>query len=83
MACGIPVVSFRCEYGPEDIITDQIDGLLVPNGDTKELGKKILWMTNHLPECKNMGLEARKNAKKFKKEIVIEQWINIFSSLSE
>ena len=83
MACGIPAISFRCDYGPEDIITDKIDGLLVPKEDINELGKNILWMTNHLQECQDMGAQARKKALQFKKEFVIEQWIKIFSALSE
>jgi glycosyltransferase involved in cell wall biosynthesis len=83
MACGILAISFRCDYGPEDIITDKIDGLLVPKEDINELGKNILWMTNHLQECQDMGAQARKKVLQFKKEFVIEQWIKIFSALSE
>ena len=33
MATGLPAVSFRCPCGPEDIIKDHEDGLLVENGN--------------------------------------------------
>lgn len=81
MSCGIPVVSFRCDYGPEDIITDGKDGLLVANGDIHELGEKMLWMINHPEERVSMGAEARISAKKYRKEIISQQWIDVFNSL--
>ena len=81
MSCGIPAISFRCNYGPEDIITDEIDGLLVSDGNIEELSEKILWMIDHPTQCRSMGKEARIKAKKFKKEIVIQQWIDIFEDL--
>ena len=81
MSCGIPAVSYRCDYGPEDIITDQIDGLLVTNGDINELSEKILWMIKHPEERLTMGKEARHTARKFLKEKVIQQWIDVFYSL--
>jgi glycosyltransferase involved in cell wall biosynthesis len=40
MACGIPVLSTRCG-GPEEIITDSHDGLLIPLNDTKSLTSKL------------------------------------------
>lgn len=81
MSCGIPVVSFRCDYGPEDIITDGKDGLLVTDGNIRELGEKTLWMINHPDERRKMGTEARLSAKKYRKEIISQQWIDVFFGL--
>ncbi len=81
MACGIPAVSFKCDFGPEDIITNEKDGLLVTNGNINELGDKILWMINNPEERKLMGMNARASAQKYKKEIVIQRWLDIFNQL--
>ena len=81
MSCGIPAISFRCKYGPEDIITDGKDGLLVTDGNIEELAERILWMTNHPEQCRILGKEARITARRYKKDIVIQQWIDIFENL--
>jgi len=38
MACGVPVVSFDCENGPRSIISDSIDGFLIPTFDIDKMG---------------------------------------------
>ena len=82
MACGIPPVSFRCKYGPEDIITEDKDGLLAKDGDIHDLSDRILWMINHPKERIEMGQRARTSAQRFNKEIVVQRWLEIFHSLS-
>ena len=37
MTAGLPVVSFDCEWGPRDMVTDGHDGLLVKDGDVEHL----------------------------------------------
>lgn len=81
MSCGIPAVSFRCDYGPEDIITNYYDGILVKNGDITDLANKILWMIQHPQERTNMGRAARITAKNFQKTNILEQWKNALQSL--
>ena len=41
MACGCPVVSTKCPYGPEEIITDGLNGFLSQPCDKKELAGHI------------------------------------------
>jgi glycosyltransferase involved in cell wall biosynthesis len=40
-ACRCPVVSTRCG-GPEDYVHDGVSGYLVPVGDAKEMGRRIV-----------------------------------------
>lgn len=82
MACGIPCISFRCKYGPEEIITDKEDGLLVNDGDILDMAEKMLWMIKHESERHSMGLKAFFAAQRYKKETIMKQWEDLFASLS-
>jgi glycosyltransferase involved in cell wall biosynthesis len=79
MSCGIPCVSFKCKYGPEDLIDDTVTGLLVDNGNVKELADKILWMINHKDERLLMGQKARQAAARFDKDAIMQKWHDLFS----
>ena len=81
MSCGIPCVSFRCKYGPEEIITSGEDGLLVDDGNVQALADSMLWMIEHSVERKEMGKKARINVAKYKKDIIMRSWITLFNEL--
>ena len=81
MSCALPCVSFDCPYGPSEIIADGIDGLLVRNGDVKDLALKMDWMITHPKERNEMALTARKNAERYKIDNIMRKWISLFTSL--
>ena len=78
MSCGLPCVSFRCKYGPEDIIEDGKTGLLVTNGNINELAEKILWMCKNEKERVIMGQNARESSKKYQASEIMPKWTDLF-----
>lgn len=81
MACGLPCVSYDCNCGPSDIITDHVDGLLVrPTGDVGKLAEAINWMIEHPEERAEMGRKARHNVQRFNTDAVMEQWVKLVNA---
>ena len=81
MGVGLPVVAFSCPCGPNDLIQDGYNGLLVENGNVKELAEKIITlMDNEELRC-NMGKNAIPSAAFYTKERIMQQWIKLFDEL--
>ncbi len=81
MSCACPCVSFRCKYGPEDIITDGVSGLLVKDGDINDLADKMAWMMSHDKERIEMGKKARKIASNYQLDKIMQRWEKAYLSV--
>lgn len=81
MACGLPVVSFDCPYGPRNIIRHQMDGILVEDGDTNEFARVAsALMENEEQRCV-MGERARKNIERLRIEHISSLWTALFDDI--
>ena len=83
MACGLPVISYDCPCGPKEIIANNTDGLLIENDNIDAFAEAI----NRLIKDENLrhrlGSAARENVKRFKPEIVMQQWQKLFNELND
>lgn len=80
MACGVPTVSFACPCGPSDIISDGIDGYLVPDFDVDVFADRLLSLMSADKERIEMGLRARDNMMRFRQVDVMRRWMVLFTS---
>ena len=81
MACGLPVVSFDCPWGPRSIITDGEDGLLAENGDAVNLAKQLHSLMDDSARRKDMAQAALCNVRRFRVESITQQWKLLFEDL--
>ena len=81
MACGLPVVSFDCPWGPADIIRDGEDGFLVEYLNTDEAARRVCQLIENPELRKTMGMQARINVQRYNRDVVMKQWTDLFESL--
>jgi glycosyltransferase involved in cell wall biosynthesis len=61
MACGIPLITTH-NAGGSDIVTDGVEGFIVPIRDVEALKEKLEWCYCHPQELAQMGQAARQKA---------------------
>jgi len=81
MACGVPVISTRCPSGPEEIITDEVNGLLVPVDDADALAVAILRLLKDEPLRKRLAEAGKKRAEDFRVERMVAEYENVFEEV--
>lgn len=80
MATGLPVISFRCPCGPEDIITNGKDGILVENGNVEKLANAICFLIENGDKRKQYGMAGRKSSMRYQEDLIMERWKNLFDN---
>ncbi len=80
MACGLPVVSFDCPWGPRSIITDGDDGLLVENGNVEALAGSLTRLMDDADLLQRMAVRGVKNVQRFSVDYIAECWKELFES---
>ena len=81
MACGVPVISTRCPSGPDEIITEGVNGLLVPVGDVDALTNAILRLLKDKPLRKRLAEAGRKRAEDFRIEKMVAEYERVFEEV--
>lgn len=65
MSCGLPVVATRCPSGPEEIIADGRNGLLVPVADPEAMAQAVLRVLRDRHFASALAAEGERTAKSF------------------
>lgn len=76
MSHGCPVVSFQCDYGPEEMIEHRRSGMLVPQGDVAMLAHAIDQVIDDGPLRRRLVAEGRRRAAQFRVQRIAPLWID-------
>ncbi|WP_445718947.1 glycosyltransferase [Flavobacterium sp.] len=80
LSLGTPVVSFDCESGPNEMIVNNQNGILVENQNFNELTHKM----NIFVEDEILSQNCKKNAvssvAKFQSNVIVKQWLQILNN---
>jgi glycosyltransferase involved in cell wall biosynthesis len=81
MACGLPIISFDCKYGPSSIVKNGETGILVPQNNTEKLADAIITMIENEELRDRMGANACLESKKYLPENIMPLWHDFYKSL--
>lgn len=78
MACGAPVVSTDCPYGPGEIIQDRESGLLVPPANAAALAEAVLQVLRDEQLRRSLASQATVRARDFHASVIAGSYGDLF-----
>ena len=82
MSCGLPVIAFNCPYGPDDIITDGVNGFLIKNRNQETFAKQICLLMDSTELRQKIGYMAAKSVSRYQTEVIMPKWKSFFETIN-
>jgi len=83
LVMGLPVISTDCDFGPRDMITDHVNGLLVPVNDTHALYTAMKEVADDYMLADRISHNAISARTVFSAERIGNEWLHLLLDLSE
>lgn len=74
---GVPPVSFDCPEGPRQLIDDEVNGLLVPEGDVGALSRALRRLMDDDDLRRRLGAQALESARAYQVGPVLDRWFDL------
>lgn len=81
MSFGLPIVSFDCDNGPHSIITNGVDGYLVPMYNNEMFAMRIIELANDKNKRISMGNAGKVKSEEYQLHTVGLKWKKLFDDL--
>jgi len=82
MALGIPCIATRCRTGPEELITDGVNGLLVPVEDPEAMAEAIDRLLGDPALGERLGAAARISVQRYDTGEIVRQYESLIESVA-
>jgi N-acetylgalactosamine-N,N'-diacetylbacillosaminyl-diphospho-undecaprenol 4-alpha-N-acetylgalactosaminyltransferase len=79
LASGTPVIAFNCPTGPEEIIQNKINGLLVENQNMDKLIQAMNLMITNDELYLRCKMNAKNSIEKFSLSVIGKQWMALMN----
>ncbi|MDR8726491.1 glycosyltransferase family 4 protein [Burkholderia pseudomultivorans] len=73
-AFGIPVVAFDCPTGPSEVVTNEVDGILVPPQNPSALANALEKVMSDGELRSRFARNSRSAAQRFDRQMIVDQW---------
>ncbi len=79
MACGLPVIFTDCPFGPGEIITDGVNGILAPTNDADAISDKIISLLDNETMRNDLKNKGKDRAEDFRSEKIASEYERIIA----
>jgi len=73
-SCGLPIISYNCHTGPRNILTNNVDGILVEMDNKQKFVEQLNFLTNNESKRIELAKNGYTNTKNYTLEKVMEMW---------
>jgi glycosyltransferase involved in cell wall biosynthesis len=81
MVAGLPIVAFDCPWGPGEILTPDVDSILVPPEDVDALADAMSRLVRDVELRKHLGQKAQQNVRRFERSQIMKHWDKLVGEL--
>jgi glycosyltransferase involved in cell wall biosynthesis len=83
MACGVPIISTDCDFGPRELITNGQEGFLLPVDDTDAMSAAMNELVSNSARRKEMAEASLLRVKDFCVEAIVENYADLIRRVSK
>ena len=83
MSVGVPPVAMDCPRGPREIVTDGVNGRLVPDGDEAAFTEALTGLVEDEDRRRALGARAHHDARRWSMETVGGDWERLLREVTE
>ena len=80
LACGLPIISTNCEWGPKEILNNGEYGMLVRVGDSDDLAEKMITLAKNEELLSYYIKKSSERISQFDINRIIKKWIYLIDS---